>query len=127
MALLVLLQELQRLHHWPLSIWHGDHGWHPGSAVIAAELQSWCQQRALPVQVDQAPQTNTTSEASARQWRYSQLQQRAEQLGADVFTGHTARAVGALPINTSGAGPAADNSCQARSIPAAVRVYPDGA
>ena len=48
MALLVLLQELQRLHHWPLSIWHGDHGWHPGSAVIAAELQSWCQQRALP-------------------------------------------------------------------------------
>ena len=90
MALLVLLQELQRLHHWPLSIWHGDHGWHPDSTVIAAELQSWCQQRALPVQVDQAPQDSTTSEASARQWRYSQLQQRAEQLGADVVTGHTA-------------------------------------
>ena len=90
MALLVLLQELQRLHHWPLSIWHGDHGWHPDSTVIAAELQSWCQQRALPVQVDQAPQGSTTSEASARQWRYSQLQQRAEQLGADVVTGHTA-------------------------------------
>ena len=90
MALLVLLQELQRLHHWPLSIWHGDHGWHPGSAVIAAELQSWCQQRDLPIQVDQAPQGSTASEASARHWRYSQLQQRAEQLGADVVTGHTA-------------------------------------
>ena len=90
MALLVLLQELQRLHHWPLHIWHGDHGWHPDSAVIAAELQSWCQQRALPVQVDQAPQGSTTSEASARQWRYSLLQQRAEQLEADVVTGHTA-------------------------------------
>ena len=90
MALLVLLQELQRLHHWPLNIWHGDHGWHPGSAVIAAELKSWCQQRDLPIQVDQAPQGSTTSEASARQWRYSQLQQRAEQLGADVVTGHTA-------------------------------------
>ena len=90
MALLVLLRELQRLHHWPLSIWHGDHGWHPDSTVIAAELQSWCQQRALPVQVDQAPQGSTASEASARQWRYSQLQQRAEQLGADVVTGHTA-------------------------------------
>ena len=90
MALLVLLQELQRLHHWPLNIWHGDHGWHPGSAVIAADLKSWCQQRDLPVQVDQAPQGSTASEASARQWRYSQLQQRAEQLGADVVTGHTA-------------------------------------
>ena len=90
MALLVLLQELQRLHHWPLNIWHGDHGWHPESAVIAAELQSWCQKRDLPIQVDQAPQGSTTSEASARQWRYSQLQQRAEQLGADVVTGHTA-------------------------------------
>jgi tRNA(Ile)-lysidine synthase len=90
MALLALLQELQRLHHWPLSIWHGDHGWHPGSAAIAADLTSWCQQRDLPVQVDQAPQGSTTSEASARHWRYSQLQQRAEQLGADVVTGHTA-------------------------------------
>ena len=90
MALLVLLQELQRLHHWPLTIWHGDHGWHPGSAAIAADLTSWCQQRDLPIQVDQAPQGSTTSEATARQWRYSQLQQRAEQLGADVVTGHTA-------------------------------------
>jgi tRNA(Ile)-lysidine synthase len=90
MALLVLLQELQRLHHWPLNIWHGDHSWHPGSAAIAAELQTWCQQRDLPIQVDQAPQSSTTSEASARQWRYSQLQQRAEQLSADVATGHTA-------------------------------------
>ena len=90
MALLVLLQELQRLHHWPLNIWHGDHSWHPGSAAIAAELQTWCQQRDLPIQVDQAPQSSTTSEASARQWRYSQLQQRAEQLSADVVTGHTA-------------------------------------
>ena len=90
MALLVLLQELQRLHHWPLNIWHGDHGWHPGSAVIAAELMSWCQHRGLTIQLDQAPQGSTTSEASARQWRYSQLQQRAEELGTDVVTGHTA-------------------------------------
>ena len=90
MALLVLLQELQRLHHWPLHIWHGDHGWHPGSAVIAAGLKSWCLKRDLPIQVDQAPQGSTASEASARHWRYSQLQQRAEQLGADVVTGHTA-------------------------------------
>jgi tRNA(Ile)-lysidine synthase len=90
MALLVLLQNLQRLHHWPLSLWHGDHGWHQGSAVIATELQSWCQQRGLTLQVDQAEPGSTSSEACARLWRYGQLQQRAEQLGADVVTGHTA-------------------------------------
>ena len=90
MALLVLLQNLQRLHHWPLSLWHGDHGWHQGSAVIATELQSWCQQRGLTLQVDQAEPGSTSSEACARHWRYGQLQQRAEQLGADVVTGHTA-------------------------------------
>ena len=90
MALLVLLQDLQRLHHWPLSIWHGDHGWHQGSAVIANELKSWCQHRGLTIQVAHAEPGSTTSEASARHWRYSQMQQRAEQLGADVVTGHTA-------------------------------------
>ena len=90
MALLVLLQDLQRLHHWPLSVWHGDHGWHSDSAVIAAELRRWCQQRGFKVQVDQAEPESTSSEASARQWRYSQLQHHAAQLGSDVVTGHTA-------------------------------------
>ena len=42
------------------------------------------------MQVDQAPQGTTASEASARHWRYSQLQHHAAQLGADVVTGHTA-------------------------------------
>ena len=90
MALLGLLQDLKRLHHWQLMVWHGDHGWHDGSSRIAAELSSWCQQRQLPLQVDQAAPGEVPSEAKARQWRYERLEQRGRQAGADVVTGHTA-------------------------------------
>ena len=90
MALLALLQDLAPLHGWSLSLWHGDHGWHDGSSRIAAELSSWCQQRQLPMQVDQAAPGEVPSEAKARQWRYERLEQRGRQAGADVVTGHTA-------------------------------------
>ena len=39
MALTALLIGLQRLHHWSLHLWHGDHGWHQGSAAIALGLE----------------------------------------------------------------------------------------
>ena len=90
MALLALLQDLAPLHGWSLSLWHGDHGWHDNSSRIASELSSWCQQRQLPLQVDQAAPGEVPSEAKARQWRYEQLEQRGHQAGADVVTGHTA-------------------------------------
>ena len=90
MALLALLQDLAPLHGWILSLWHGNHRWHDGSSRIAAELSSWCQQRQLPLQVDQAAAGQVPSEATARQWRYAQLEQRAREAGADVVTGHTA-------------------------------------
>ena len=90
MALLALLQDLAPLHGWSLSLWHGDHRWHDGSSRIAAELSSWCQQRQLPLQVDQAAPGEVPSEAKARQWRYERLAQRGRQAGADVVTGHTA-------------------------------------
>ena len=90
MALLALLQDLAPLHGWSLSLWHGDHRWHDGSSRIAAELRAWCQQRQLPLQVDQAAPGKVPSEAKARQWRYAQLEQRAREAGADVVTGHTA-------------------------------------
>nr|WP_115094966.1 tRNA lysidine(34) synthetase TilS [Synechococcus sp. UW106] len=89
-ALLALLQDLAHLHGWSLSLWHGDHRWHDGSSRIAAELRAWCQQRQLPLQVDQAAPGQVPSEASARQWRYKRLTQRAHEAGADVVTGHTA-------------------------------------
>ena len=90
MALLALLQDLAPLHGWGLDLWHGDHGWHDTSSRIAAELSSWCQQRHLSLQVDQAAPGEVPSEAKARQWRYERLAQRGHQAGADVVTGHTA-------------------------------------
>nr|WP_284500249.1 tRNA lysidine(34) synthetase TilS [Synechococcus sp. MU1651] len=89
-ALLALLQDLAPLHGWSLSLWHGDHRWHDNSSRIAAELSSWCQQRQLPLQVDQAAPGKVPSEAKARQWRYERLAQRGRQADADVVTGHTA-------------------------------------
>ncbi|MCB4407998.1 tRNA lysidine(34) synthetase TilS [Synechococcus sp. MU1642] len=90
MALLALLQDLAPLHGWGLNLWHGDHGWHEDSSRIAAELKAWCQQRQLPLQVDQSAPGQVPSEAEARQWRYQRLEQRGREAGADVVTGHTA-------------------------------------
>ena len=90
MALLALLQDLAPLHGWDLRLWHGDHRWHDGSSQIAAELSNWCQQRQLPLQVEQAAPGQVPSEAKARRWRYERLEQRAREASADVVTGHTA-------------------------------------
>ena len=95
MALLALLQDLQRLHCWELLIWHGDHGWHDGSGVIASELKQWCETQRLPITLSQASSGSTTpdkptSEAVARTWRYGELQQLASDQERDVVTGHTA-------------------------------------
>jgi len=90
MALVGLLLELQRLHHWPLQLWHGDHGWHPGSAAIAMELQAWCIQRGLELQIDRAPRDLARTEEAARRWRYDALGQAAHRCNADGVTGHTA-------------------------------------
>ena len=89
MALLALLQDLRRLHHWRLELWHGDHGWRPESAQQAAELATWTGEQGLAIQVERW-QTPQPSEAAARQWRYERLVERAQTLGASrVVTGHT--------------------------------------
>lgn len=89
MALLALLNDLVRLHHWPLQAWHGDHSWHPQSARIAEELQQWCGDQAIPLQIERAPSDLAANEASARHWRYDRLGIAAKQQQADVVTGHT--------------------------------------
>ena len=95
MALTALLLGLRRLHHWELHLWHGDHGWHPGSAAIAAELKAWSLKQGLPITVDRnttndaSGQTGAT-EAEARQWRYTKLASCAAALGCRVVCGHTA-------------------------------------
>ena len=90
MALVGLLNDLKRLHHWQLQLWHGNHGWRPEAEQQARELQAWAQDQGLPIQVDdwESPKRD---EASARDWRYGQLQTHAQRLGCRrVVTGHTA-------------------------------------
>ena len=90
MALVGLLRDLQRLHHWRLLLWHGDHGWRPESAQQASALAAWAAGEGLPLERQRwdAPQPD---EAAARQWRLACLQHRAAQAGASrVVTGHTA-------------------------------------
>jgi len=89
MALLALLQDLRRLHHWQLALWHGDHGWRSESAQQAAELEAWAlaQGYAIAVEPWQAPRAG---ESAARHWRYNRLLAHARAIGASrVVTGHT--------------------------------------
>ena len=92
MALLALLRDLQRLHHWPLHLWHGDHRWRPESGQVAAELAGWCSDQGLKLHVSSwLRPPEATSEADARHWRYGQLAEQARSLGVGhVVTAHTA-------------------------------------
>ena len=96
MALLGLLRDLRRQHQWTLQLWHGDHGWHEGSAQIARELQQWCQDQQLELSLSRADASITGSEANARDWRYAELtrlcrqQQTNGNASITVVTGHTA-------------------------------------
>jgi tRNA(Ile)-lysidine synthase len=92
MALLGLLRDLQRLHHWPLHLWHGDHRWRPESGRVASELAGWCRDQGLDLHVSSwLRPLDATSEATARHWRYGQLAEQARCLGVcHVVTAHTA-------------------------------------
>ncbi len=90
MALVALLRDLQRLYHWDLQLWHGDHQWRAESGQQASELEVWAQSQGLALSIDRwaAP---THREAAARDWRYSSLIERARSLKAShVVTAHTA-------------------------------------
>jgi len=90
MALVALLQDLKRLHHWELRLWHGDHRWRPESSQQATELASWAVQQRLRIAVDEwsAP---SRSEVAARDWRYGCLERQArKQDCTQVVTAHTA-------------------------------------
>lgn len=90
MALVALLRDLQRLHHWDLQLWHGDHQWRPESGQQASELEAWAHNQGLALSIDRwtAP---IPREAAARDWRYSCLIERARALKTShVVTAHTA-------------------------------------
>jgi tRNA(Ile)-lysidine synthase len=93
MALVGLLLALQPQHRWQLLLWHGDHRWRHESTAQAQGLQAWAAARGLPLLLDswERPEAQRPSEAAARQWRYSCLEQRGRQLACRrVVTGHTA-------------------------------------
>ncbi|WP_398328745.1 tRNA lysidine(34) synthetase TilS [Vulcanococcus sp.] len=90
MTLVGLLQDLQRLHHWRLQLWHGNHRLRANAGEQAGELANWAAQEGLPVQIEvwQEPEP---AEAAARAWRYTALAAAANRCGAShVVTGHTA-------------------------------------
>jgi tRNA(Ile)-lysidine synthase len=90
MALLGLLLDLRRLHHWQLQLWHGNHQLRPNSTEQAHELEAWARQQELPIQVDTWTQPRA-DEAAARAWRYKALEASARAGGVShVVTGHTA-------------------------------------
>lgn len=90
MALLALLLDLRRLHHWQLALWHGNHNWRPEAGEQARQLAAWAENQGLPIQVDTWAEPIPT-EAAARTWRYGALELAARRLGANhVATGHTA-------------------------------------
>ncbi len=89
-ALLKLLVDLQPQWHWRLWAVHCDHRWRPDSAENAAFVANLCQNWGVPCQVITA-ETQPTTEAAARQWRYKVLGDAAQTLGAThIATGHTA-------------------------------------
>ncbi|MFM2173132.1 MAG: tRNA lysidine(34) synthetase TilS [Cyanobacteriota bacterium] len=90
MALLGLLMDLRRLHHWRLQLWHGNHQLRPNATEQADELEAWARQQQLPIQVDTWIHPRT-DEAAARAWRYDALAAAARAGGVShVVTGHTA-------------------------------------
>lgn len=91
MALAVLLRDLQPLHGWELALWHGDHGWHAASAVVAQELLAWARVQGLTAWMDRAAPGEANGEAAARHWRYGCLARRARLWRCGhVVSGHTA-------------------------------------
>ena len=97
MALLTLVNDLKKLHHWSISIWHGDHQWHEKSSEYALELKRYCENKNISFSIDQANKESISSEEKAREWRYKKLCERAKTLlnknqqkhNIYLLTGHT--------------------------------------
>ena len=97
MTLLNLIYDLAKLHNWSISVWHGDHQWHPKSSQYASELENYCNKKHIKFYSDQAVKKNIFSEEKARDWRYKKLSERAKKLLIEdkqkkciyILTGHT--------------------------------------
>ena len=89
LCLTQLLVDLQLLWGWTLGIVHCDHQWRSDSSENAAHVEQLAQSWELPYHGTVA-QTDVSTEAKARTWRYQVFQQIAAQEHYDcVVTGHT--------------------------------------
>ena len=89
LCLTQLLVDLQPLWGWTLAIVHCDHRWRSDSAENAAHVDRLAQSWGLPYHGAVA-QTDVSTEAKARAWRYEVFRQVAIQDHYDcVVTGHT--------------------------------------
>ena len=97
MALLNLINDMQKQHNWVLNVWHGDHQWHEKSEKYALELKHYCNKKNISFFLDRANKETISSEEKARDWRYKKLSERANQLFIEnqkeidiyLLTGHT--------------------------------------
>ena len=68
MAMAALLNDLRRLHHWRLQLWHGDHQLRAESGQQAKDLQTWAKREDLALLLDRWQQPKP-DEAAGRRWR----------------------------------------------------------
>jgi mannose/fructose-specific phosphotransferase system component IIA len=75
MALLGLLRDLQSLHGWHLTLWHGNHGWHSEAAVQAQALKACamhvypeCANEVLALDVQADDTTEQSMQAAQQLW-----------------------------------------------------------
>lgn len=91
LCLVKILSDLQSKWNWRLGVVHCDHGWRADSIDNAQHVEQCVAQWHLPCWIEQASPELPTTEAAARQWRYSVLEAVALTQGYQVVvTGHTA-------------------------------------
>ena len=97
MSMLNILNDMKTHHNWFVNVWHGDHQWHENSEKYALELKNYCDKKHISFFCDRANKTIISSEEKARDWRYKNLSERANQLLSKkqknkaiyLITGHT--------------------------------------
>lgn len=89
LCLMQLLIDLQPKWNWHLAIAHCNHRWHPEEDHVAEHVATLAQHRHIPFYSTTAAQIDRR-EAAARQWRYQELTQIAQNHGyTAVVTAHT--------------------------------------
>jgi tRNA(Ile)-lysidine synthase len=90
-ALLDLLVRSRDVHRLSLSVAHVDHGIHPDSPRIAADVQGLAMRYGLPVEIGCLHLGAAAGETAARAERYTWLEGARRRAGADyIFVGHHA-------------------------------------